>query len=284
MTGLMDAQEFRFNVRFACAWRIVAEVFRRHRPTRDLRVNHLHPGLSAGGHLLITEGPMLAEGDMSKRPSLSLGCGGGSGAGYFQSDVPFGVPRARHAEADSEESDALEVCRALVALESPRRVVDEVDARAGLPVVGPLSPMDRSTFVARVIAGFMEQRAFSPTGWRPSCGWYDTSALGSQVSDWIAAFPEEWRVLRAPKTVDNVARLSSGAARFWLLARTGLHPEPRSSIEPADGPAMVLDMATGRASLAGIDKPPFDLWSYCQSSGGRVRDAVRWVEDRVEVD
>lgn len=282
----MSVQEYRFNLRFACAWRVVAELLRRHRPALDLRVNQLHPGLSAGGELIVTEGPLLRDDGRSPQLSVSVLCGGGSAAGNFQCKQAFGPPRTEVVPPDGDEGDArnLNVIHALLSADDPKRVIDEIEARAGLPPVEHLPPMDRASFVARVIAGFMERRALSRMGWRPSCGWYDTSAGGCAVSEWITAFPDEWRVLNAEVTPENQYVLSRGAARFWLLSRVGEKPEPRRRVTTEDGPAMVLDMATGRASLVGLDKPPFDLWGYHQTHGHSVLAAVRWIEDRVQAE
>lgn len=280
----MSDQEYRFNLRFACAWRVVAELFRRHRPALDLRVNHRHPGLSAGGELLVTEGPWLREHEPPSRLSLSVHCGGGSTTGVLDVQRALtGAPVGSAQPAGGEAAPVLNVLNALVRTDDPKRVIDEVEARAGLPPVEHLPPMDRPAFVARVIAGFMEHRAFSRMGWRPSCGWYDAS-VGCGVSDWIEAFPEEWRALKGDVTSESQYAQSRGASRFWLLSRVGQNPEPRRNVSEKDGPAMVLDMATGRASLVGIGKPPFDLWGYHVAQGHSVLAAVRWVEDRVQVD
>lgn len=282
----MSAEEYRFNLRFACAWRVVAELLRRHRTTLDLRVNQLHPGLSAGGELIVTEGPLLREDKQEPRFTVSVVCGGGAAAGSLRYETAFAPPRSGVVPEDAGEDRArnLNVIRALLSAGDPRRVIDEIEARVGLPSVEHLPPMDRASFIARVIAGFMERRALSRIGWRPSCGWYDTSALGCAVSEWIAAFPDEWRVLNTEVTTENQYVLSRGAARFWILSRVGDKPEPRRRVEIEDGPAMVLDMATGRASLVGLDKPPFDLWGYHQTYGHSVLAAVRWVEDRVQAE
>lgn len=278
----MSEQEYRFNLRFACAWRVVAELFRRHRPALDLRVNHIHPALSAGGRMIVTDGPLLLRVPARERFALSIACGGGSMAGALD---PLSLPASTETAATSGDPEhELNVLHALLGAEDPKQVIDRVEARAGLPTVEHLPPMDRPTFVARVIAGFMESRALSRTSWRPSCGWYDTSACGCAVSEWIEAFPEEWRSLKGEVTAESHYAQSRGAARFWLLARGGQEPGPRRSATKDEGPAMVLDMATGRVSLAGIGKPPFDLWGYYLARGQSVLAAVRWVEDRVQVE
>lgn len=227
---------------------------------------------------------MLVEHSTAPRRQFDILCGGSGNAGNISCNTPFGATRAAGPEGDETASSPMNVFRSMLASDHPKRVIDEVEARVGLPSVEHLPSMDRPTFIARVIAGFMENRAFSPMGWRPSCGWYDTSAAGCAVSEWVRAFPDEWRTLNAEVTPSNQYSLSRGAARFWLLSRVGVNPEPRKTVEPSAGPSMALDMVTGRASLVGIQKPPFDLWGHSQANGRRVLDAVRWVEDRVEVD
>jgi hypothetical protein len=84
----MDQElRFRWSVVSASAWRLVAELVRRHDAQHDLRVAHLHPGMSSWGLLRLQEG----WGWDTERSALSIHLGGGGNA-TLEVNRPWGTP------------------------------------------------------------------------------------------------------------------------------------------------------------------------------------------------
>ncbi len=219
---MLDFNDARLTLVSALAWRVVAELFRRHRAHHELTMHQDDPGASVRGRLLVTVDLERA----GRGPCLALNLGGGI-AGTWQ------IIRRFDAIAASDVGRRQDFASGLLGAR-PASVIDEIERAWGLPSRrGALPPGDASTLTTRVIAALLERRIADSHAWRTTAGTAD-SAMG--------ALQATWPVLLADESLGASDAL---ADRFVLLHRTDAEACVYSQSDVADR-AWLFDLGRGR--------------------------------------
>jgi hypothetical protein len=214
MDGVMLSDTVSERIKHWVTWRVVAELMRRHKASRDLRVYELHPAGGMGDTLAIRED------------------GGGSSA---MRDNDFRGWR-RLGESPQEPFGSLESQGGYVwpwlRADDPRQVVDDVERLLGLPTLPgrlPASSPTVKTFglMADILGLGCQRRA--PLQWRAA--FYDTSdGGGCELRKSFQAFPH--LVKRLPP-----GELYLSGQQFWMLLQTAGHFCDELAV-----PLMVVDL------------------------------------------
>lgn len=213
----------RYALRSACAWTVIAELFRRYQGARDLRVHQYYPGMSPHGAIMVTEGPTFVEGSADRgRFDFTVASHGGA--------IEFRGRTVGNALAPLHEGRFEDVAGALAAV-------------AGWPAA-PKQATTAPVLVARAMARFLARQAVSDRPFRSSSGYLDHSSNGTaEGCGWLLPLREASAV-KGMKDHDAM----NFATRFWMIHR-GEEGPAYTAWSPAMGPALVLDFATARGVL-----------------------------------
>lgn len=252
--------ETRYGVRAAVTWRIIAELFRRHKQACRLRVLETHPG---GGQY-----DCLSVGFNRGEVLLVHMCDFNVGSQHLHLTHPYAEPRARLQDLGWPNFNDYVV--PFLCAEDPKEVVDQVEALLGLPACPGLPPTTPPTLVCRVIAGVMERYAFSRTLVTARCAWHDSSGFeGCYVEPWIASFPELQARIDALPDDDDWRKVAAVAGRLWRLKRK-------------DAETMVIvDMGTAEAIWTGEPGARVSLWEMFTAAKRDPDAAVDWICQRL---
>lgn len=232
----------RRSLNAAIAWRLVAELVRRHQPRFGLRVLETHPG---GGQydclsLTMTGGDESAAIHLAAfnldtgRVTVFHPIGSDGGAAHWRDDY--------YAEFAIRADD-------------PKAGVDRVEALLGLPRLRTLPAASPAAKSLRILAAVMEAEAFMREPLRAECAWHDSSGMeGSYVAAWLgAAFPT-----LAARAVADERRQARVAGRVWRIGN------------------VVLDVATGTGvKLAQPDRVTMLLHADSRTAAEWVLGAAR---------
>lgn len=226
-------QQPRMTVVSAFAWKVVAELMRRHDHSCMIELLEIHPGSSARGCLRLKITPHQR--DTAGGGIVILNLGGPSGTASIQ--------RTDYVEP-TEKIDFL----GSMLSEDPVACIDRISRALNLPVPGALPPSSTPALVARLIAEVLGREILSRRMLRTSSAWFDAS-IGCRIAAWLKQFgldPEEER-----------HNLESGA-RPWesiqaaVAPYVALHecaPDESNLLDHTTGNAVLLDMNAGRALL-----------------------------------
>lgn len=213
----VDLSVARITLVSALAWRVVAELVRRHHADWHVDVRQIHPGASLRGLLEATWRRRDTPTDSHRRLVLNLG-------------GPSGRWEAGECRGSLAELLA----------PAPAAVIDGIEAALGLPPAPSPMPATTAPVAAlRLLAGLLEARAFAPTPWRTTQGW-----VGMQ-EDAVA----DWHPLVLPA---RAAALGLREARR-LSTLVLLHPAEDEApwlTFPVGGEALGIDLETGACCIA----------------------------------
>lgn len=214
------------HVKYALAWRVVSELFRRHHSSRGLRVFQFFPGLSPWGELRVTQGKPYS--GLYAGPHIDFQIGGG------------GIGTTTVGDRGITRYSALLDDYGLEGGTDTDRVVDEIEAALGWPKGGK-QPTTPSVLSARVIARFLERYMVAPQPYRLSPGGIDNAASysGGEPVGWLNHISER----RLFSSLDEKSARSL-ATRFWLLHSTRSNGPAISWDVKEDGPSVVIDIGT----------------------------------------
>lgn len=258
--------QIREAIRTAIAWKIVAELFRRHHAASHLRVAEMHPDAQTD-YWFMTWTPKTP----AEKP-LDQPCGGLAVFAPAKDD-PYGLllfqlknglpevnlrPWAHLAPARVHFNEVGwpdgDFAHAFLAARDPREVLDQIEAMVGLPQ-GAHPPASTPPVLAiRAIASFLERHVLSRHPWRVVGAWSGWNA----VQPWVNAFPG----LEALSGAAPATWKPKHAARFWGFQHTD-----------AKKPAMLLDLKDATCLLPGERSPTLRLWE-CYEREGRSLDKV----------
>jgi hypothetical protein len=223
----------RITVLSAIAWRIFAELMRRHAGKREVRVLEFHPGISMYGAIRLI---FDANGrDTGGGMSLTLYLGGPSGTWEVRR-------KGEHAASKGDDF----FFRMLS--DDPAELIDDMDLALGLVAPKKLGASTRPALVATLISRFLESRMLSRESFRTTQGWYDFSN-GCGVQKWTRHFGVDF-------ATENVA-LESGKRQaisvfedvwpFVALFECRSDPSPLS--DEGGHPVVLLDLRAARMLL-----------------------------------
>lgn len=265
-------RDARTTVVAAHAWRVVAELFRRHQHRYDLRVWEFHPGISPRGLLALRARPNTPDGPC---PQLDLNLGGPSGS--------CSVPRRLDGTAGTL-SDSYPFATQLLHKNS-REVVDDISRMWGLPPVSKLPSSTPATLVARCIAGFLLRHSLDSRLYRASSAFLGLS-MCDKVVDWVRPFlgegPLAFDGMLGPGEAAPDPSLWRRANRYWLLHESDETGGPVET-SPVDG-GVVFDMAKGTATQlrAGAVGPSCDLIKRYRETDRSIQPLVEWVSKAIK--
>lgn len=251
---------YRFGVSHAVAWRIVAELSRRHAASRPLSLLELHPGISAAGMLRLMVGQPSEV--MSDQPSITFRFGGQAGtcevsrgAAPVLTDFDFVTP---------------------MLVGDPKDLVDRLESALGLNTPSLLPPSQACVLCARLIADILATAWLARQPLRTTSGWVDAS-VGCTVPAWTAEMGVDWRALN-----EAVAR----GAVDWraVFGQVGRYVAVHASDDSApmtklDRQFVAMDMQTGALVFCGSEnpRPAVDISQRYAADGrrlGRIVDDV----------
>jgi hypothetical protein len=227
----MRPDSLKVTVACAVAWRVAAELLRRH-PMADLRVWQMHPGISLRGAIGISLGPPSPE---LRAAAVVINIGG-----------PAGECEIRRPGAGVEPLGNL-VEQFLS--RDPRDVVDEIERRLALPSVDRLPASTAPALVARLIAGFLESRSFGPGYFRTTFGYADSAAVGPLLAAWVpttSAKPEP-EGTHSPPAADDRAATCRRLGRFVLLHECSAEGECAFDFSDLRSAAVMFDLSSADA-------------------------------------
>jgi hypothetical protein len=214
----------------AAAWRVAAELLRRH-PSARLRVWQDHTGMSVAGRLGISVGWPIG------------------GDGYPRWIVNVGGNAGEHEiEGAGGEGECLGNLVHQFLANAPFDVVNEVERRLGLPRVNRLPVSTPAALVARLIAGFLEARVFSRGCYRTTFAYADTSAVGPMFAAWAPVPTSEAGVLRS-----DPAGAFRRLGRHVLLHECTRDGEPVFESNGLRSSAVMFDLPSGKGATVGRD-------------------------------
>jgi hypothetical protein len=226
------------HVAYAIAWRIVAELMRRHGRQFDIGVYQYFPGLSPWGVLTLHATPLRHEG-----PALHLNIGGGS-AGVIGKIVPFGAVRARRSDWPGGNWAA-----ATLASEDPVGVVDEIEAMSGFPVAKGVGVSTPPVLTARVLAALLQRHMCERDPLRAMPAVLDNQGYVG-TTGWTNDVPEIAARIRSAPEAERLAIV----AGCWLVHSCSIEGHASHPNYEA-GAALALDFTSGRAYQVGRDRP-----------------------------
>lgn len=198
----------RRSLNAAIAWRVVAELVRRHQPRFGLRVLETHPGGGQYDCLSLT----MASPDGAHRVHLAaFNLGSGRVTVFNPVGTDGGVEHWRD-DFFAEFS---------VRSDDPKAGVDRTEALLGLPRLRTLPPVGTAARCLRILASVMETQAFAREPLRAESAWHDSSGMeGSYVAGWLATvFPALAGKAAADTEGVSQARI---AARVWKVGRVAI--------------------------------------------------------------
>lgn len=238
----MENTSVRFNLLQALAWRVVAELYRRHAGKRHLRLLETHPGSSMRGQLrlLVSAHTTTAP---NKSDELILNLGGPAGT----ADI---------LRAGTVVLSGFDFAGPMLT-DDPVVVVDRLESYLGLPKVRKLPPSTPSVLAVRTIASVLTHEWIAPQTIRGTLGLVDHSS-GSRVPAWTAAFGIDHQ---------GLTRAIDSGQQTWEQAYAQVHgfvalhnTTEDSPVLEAGPPFAAFDLQAGRIVL------------------GSKRTAARWIE------
>lgn len=228
----------------AVAWRVAAELVRRHDLKFGLRVIETHPG---GGQYDCISLTMARAGAAHVVHLAAFNLGSGR--------VTVFHPIGSDGSAQQWRSDFF--AEFALRQDEPRAVVDRVEALIGLPRAKKLPPASVGARCARLLAGVMEIEAFAREPLRSECGWLDSSGMdGCSVRPWlVTAFPE------FASSAGGAGEMRR-AARVWRVGGVAL--------DFGSGTAVKLAKPEQRSVLLGPDEWTAVEWLVGAARRGRV--------------
>jgi hypothetical protein len=224
----------RITVLSAIAWRIFAELMRRHAGQRDMRVLEFHPGISMYGamRLIFDANGQDTEGGMS----LTLYLGGPSGT--------WEVRRSGN-KASTRGDDFF--FRMLS--DDPAELIDEMDRALGLVTPKKLAASPRSALVATLVSRFLESRILSRQSFRTTQGWYDFSN-GCGVAEWTRHFGVDVAAANAALESGKRQAIAAFESVWPFVALFECSSSPSPLAHEGRRPVVLLDLRGARMLLA----------------------------------
>jgi len=177
------------------SWRLATEIVR-HAP-KELRILELHPG----GWMY----DVLAVVHLRAGQLLHLNRNGSIHAFKTLDGL------------DLHESEESITWDRVVAVENPKRIVEDLGKRIRLPMLGKLPCTTPPVLVYRMISAFLAHAAGGRIQWRCCGGSFDTSGYGGgPQEEWFNKFPAASERCRIPMVGDF---LDEPSYRFWFLLR-----------------------------------------------------------------
>lgn len=259
----MGDNPYRWSVLSAVAWRVVAELYRRHAHEHELRIHHIHPGLSAWGILRLQDG-VAGE---SERPHIDISLGGGDNGSVS-------VRPWREVETPPlERWQDRNIVRELIAARDPKSVVDDVAESAGLRVDQPVPASTPSVLAVRVIAEMLERRSLSRQTLRASSGFQDSA--DPIITTWARAAPTIHEPLgQVPHATLRECQLAN---RIWALHSSLEHEGPAGDDLPRG--SVVFDLRDGSLWPASSPRERVALTALYEKHDRRLSDVVHEVEE-----
>ena len=226
----------RITLPSAVAWRVMAELMRRHGKAHDIKILQVHPGISIRGcyYVLFDAHPTRVDDALS----LVLNLGGPAGTYRVKS---------KDGRADGPEQDFLFSMLG----NDPVRVLDQIDKDLGLRAPKKLPPSTPAMLVARTIAACLEHAALSPLHMRTTAAYVDASAYGPHIAAWARHF--------VPASTEFESHIERGSmpyqkayAVLWPYMALHLGETPGDmalSPEYEARPLALFDFKTGQVQL-----------------------------------
>ena len=192
-------QGVRITLSCAVAWRVIAELMRRHANTRDIKLLQVHPGTSIHGCYYVFFDAHLER--LSGARTLVLHLGGPSGTYEVKGEGTRASAGEREFFFPMLGSN-------------PVAVIDQIDNDLGLRSPGQLVPSTPAVLIARTIALCLEQAALQPVPIRTTAAWLDASAYGPHIAPWAKHFvPQSTRFKEAIESGEMA--YAEGLAQLW---------------------------------------------------------------------
>lgn len=208
-------QSYRFGVVQATAWRIVAELYRRHFGTHDLRLLERHPGSSVNGQLCLMMD--AADHDRADTACVTFNFGGATGTCDLQ-------------RGDHVQFVGLDYVTPML-VDDPIGVINRLEAMLGLPRTAGLPSSSETVLTVRAIAQVLGHEWLSRGDLRTTLGWVDASVACS-VPQWTRVFGED---------LSYLADAVNKGAMPWQLAHARLARYVAVHADSHDGPMIGCD-------------------------------------------
>jgi len=251
------ADPYRFGVIQAVAWKIVAELFRRHAASHDLRLLETHPGASMRGQLSLLTGRPTAGG--AEPASIMFNFGGPS----CTCDV-----RAAGSTVVAELDFVSPMLK-----QDPIETIDRLEGHLGLRRPESLPPSTAGVLAVRTLSAVLSHEWLARTSLRVTSAWVDAS-VSCAVPKWTRVFSVDLTDLAGQVNRGAVPWQDAHAQTHRFLAiHEALDEGPM--LEP-DRPFVALDLTDGALVFAGPGLSPrrTDLSVAYQTAGRRLGPIV----------
>lgn len=228
-------ETYRFGVIQAVAWKIVAELFRRHAASHALRLVEQHPGISIRGQLRLKIDPSRPGSD--EPASITFNFGGPSGTCDLRANGTTVV-------------DGLDFVSPMLQ-QDPIEIVDHLEAHLGLRRPESLPPSSAPVLAVRTVSEVLSHEWLARTSLRATSGWVDAS-VGCSVPPWTKAFGVDLTGLADQVYAGNISWQEAHEQTHRYLAIHEATDEGPMLVE--DRPFAALDQTDGVLILAGPDK------------------------------
>lgn len=225
ITTEQACRSLRPGLTLAATWRVLTELWRRHRGTHDLRLLQMNPGISECGQLCMLVEPRA--GRVMDCPRLLLNLGGPTGT--------YEVYAEGHLVAEGEY-----LWPALT--DDPAQVVDRLERQLGLRAPAALPASTAPVLVMRLVAELLTTACLDRNGLAVETAWMDWSG-GVSVKPWVVSFGGDANEVQQ--------RLDSGQLdwqRAYLDVSSLLRVAPAISEVPARTECL-MDMQAGKVLL-----------------------------------
>lgn len=220
----------RYSVLQALAWRVVAELYRRHAAVQTLSLLEQHPGTSIRGQLRLLAGASAAR--LAEPASVTFNFGGPSGTCEV---------RRGGAEVLAEYDFVSPMLHG-----DPADAVDRLENSLGLHRPAKLPPSTSAVLCARVVSDALSREWLSRKTLRATLGWVDSS-MGCRVPDWTKVFGADLTKL-GPKVSDGSMPWQEGQAQVGGLV--ALHDaEDEAPLLSSDRAFAAFDLTQGIIAL-----------------------------------
>lgn len=230
------AQAYRFEVIQAAAWKLMAELFRRHAATQDLRLLELHPGASMRGQirLMVERSPATD----SLPSAVTFSFGGPSGTCDVEVD----------GRAVLEGMDFVTP----VLKQDPIETVDRLERCLGLRRPQFLPPSTPAVLAVRTLSAVFSHQWLERTSLRATSGWVDATPLCT-VPGWTRIFGEDLTELGDRVSRGELSWRDAHAQTHRFLA---IHETlDGGPMFEADRAFVALEMSRGLLIFAGPSVP-----------------------------
>lgn len=229
---MTQAQTARFPILQATAWRIAAELFRRHANRYRLLLSSVHPGSSTDGCLLIQFQTTDQQPPPSRALMLALGGPDDVRGQYF-----LELALSRGADFVTP-----------MLSERPYQLIDELDAQLGLRTPVPLPPSTDEVLAMRCIAELLERQGLARHVVRAMPAYWEYNGE-VHIHAWMDPIHPDLAIQRAAFTA---ASSNTDAARAWATQFVALRVEkdgaPHAGPE-SKAPIAVFHLGQGTVSF-----------------------------------